>query len=204
MPTKKEEKKIVKKIKKLKPHHLFRFKYPKLFIFVLCIILAYFIFSNSLIKDKIFHLENLSYLGVFIAGFFFSFGFTTPFAIGFFLASQPPSIFLAAILGGFGALLADLFIFKLIKITFYDEFKKIERTKTFKEIDGFYRLLFKRKIRHYLTFIFAGIIIASPLPDEIGVALLAGATKISPFIFAVISFLFNFTGIFLILLLSSL
>jgi len=48
--------------------------------------------------------------------------------------------------------------------------------------------------------IFAGFVIASPLPDEIGVSLLAGTTKISTRTFAILSYFLNTAGIFIVLL----
>ena len=46
---------------------------------------------------------------------------------------------------------------------------------------------------------FVGILIASPLPDEIGVIMLAGLTKINFKILAIISFILNTLGILIIL-----
>src|SRR3989338_5083688 len=89
---------------------LFRFRYPKLALLVLFSIFAYYIFSNVHVQKFINGFNNLGYLGVFIAGLLFSFGFTNPFAIGFFLVAKPSNIFLAAIIGGIGAMIADLAI----------------------------------------------------------------------------------------------
>lgn len=62
---------------------LFRFGYPKLFLLVVFSVLAYFIFSNDGVMNYVSSLGDLGYLGIFIAGICFSFGFSTPFAIGF-------------------------------------------------------------------------------------------------------------------------
>src|SRR3989344_3887713 len=97
---------------------LFRFKYPKITILIICILAAYYIFRDPSVQSYLSGLENFSYLGIFIAGFFFSFGFTTPFSIGFFLVSNPENILLAALIGGFGALIADFIIYKLIRLSF--------------------------------------------------------------------------------------
>lgn len=183
---------------------LFKFKYPKLTIFAICIIAAYFIFKEPLIVEKISGLNELSYLGMFIAGLFFSFGFTTPFAIGFFLTAHPDSIVLAGLLGGFGAMLSDFAIFKIIKFSFMDEFNRLERTKPFKESIHMIKHNIKKKIRNYLLYLTAGFIIASPLPDELGVTMLAGLTHIRLSLFALISFVGNTSGILIILILPNL
>lgn len=187
--------KAIRKIKKLT-----KFKYPKLLILALCILLAYYIFSKNIVSNFILGLENLSYLGTFISGIFAAFGFSAPFSIGFLLVSQPANIFLAAMAGGMGAMVGDWVIFKTIKFSFMDEFNQLEKTKTIHKIEEIVSNNKHLLIGHYLLYIFAGIIIATPLPDEIGVSMLAGLTTINPYKLAIISFILHTTAIFLILL----
>ena len=179
---------------------LFKFKYPKILTYIITIALAYIIFKNPNVNSFVSHLGKLSYLGVFIAGILFAFGFTAPFSVGFFITLNPSNILLAGVLGGFGALLSDLFIFKLIRFSFMDEFKILEKTKLYKEIYHIAHKTIHGKIKIYLTYVFAGILIASPLPDEFGVAMLAGLTKIKTHILAILSFLLSTIGILIILL----
>lgn len=178
---------------------LFRLKYPKIFILLLVALFAYIIFSNLFIAEYITRLHRLNYLSVFLFGTLFSFGFTTPFAIGYFVTYNPSNIWLAGIVAGLGAMIADLFIFKFVKFSFDDEFKKIKKEKITQEIDMEMKRILGKKIKHYLMYAFAGIIIASPLPDEVGVTMLAGLTNIKPNILAIIGFIFNTIGILIIL-----
>ena len=179
---------------------LFKFKYPKIAILIATILLAYFIFHNPATQDFVQHLDSFSYLGIFFAGLLFSFGFTTPLAGGFFLTVQPQNIFVAAIVGGFGALLADLTIFKIIRFSFIDEFNQIKKSQFAKGFQNIMEKSLPQKIKLYLFYAIAGIIIASPLPDEVGVTMLAGITKINIQTLALISFACNTLGILLILL----
>ena len=181
---------------------LFNYKYTKLTLLLLSTILAYYLFSNDSVVDVINHLDGLSYLGVLIAGLLFAFGFTTPFAIGFFITYSPENIILAALIGGFGAFLTDSLIFKIIKISFMDEFKSLR--KNFKIRSHWHYKFFKSKTRLYITYVLVGIILASPLPDEVGVSLLSGFTKVKFWVFALLSFLMNSIGIFIMLYLASL
>ena len=177
-----------------------KFQYPKLFLLVIFSIISYFIFSNDFVQSIVISLGELSYLGIFIAGLFFSFGFTTPFAIGFFLTVGAENIFIAALIGGCGALISDILIFKLIRFSFMDEFKRLEKTRI---IHGINALMSGRLFSHfklYLLYFFAGLIISSPLPDELGISMLAGLTRIKLHTLALISFVMNTFGIFLILL----
>lgn len=184
-------------IKKMK--RLFKFKYPKLTLLVIVFIAAYFIFRNADVSSFISNLQNLSYLGSFISGLLFSFGFTTPFAVGYFIISNPQNILYATLLGGFGAMLSDLFIFKIIKFSFLNEFMKLEKSHPVKKLNRIINRSIPHKIKAYLTYLFAGVIIASPLPDEFGVTMLAGLTHIKTLPFAILSFITNSIGIAIIL-----
>ena len=185
----------------MKIKRLFNFKYPKIMLLALAIILAYILFRNPNIQNYISHLGSLSYLGIFIAGMLFAFGFTAPFSVGFFISLNPSNIWIAGIIGGLGALMSDLIIFSTIKISFEDEFKRLRNSKTFVRITKLIEKSIKEKIRIYLMYAFAGILIASPLPDEAGVTMLAGLTKISAKSLAPISFILNTLGILILLML---
>jgi len=76
-----------------------------------------------------------------------------------------------------------------------DEFKRLEKTKIIKDIREEMKIHLSHKIRSYLLYALAGIVIASPLPDEVGVTMLAGLTSIKPKIMILLSFLFNCFGI---------
>jgi len=179
---------------------LFKYPYPKLTLLIIFSIFSYLIFSDSNVESFVSHLGELKYLGIFIAGLLFSFGFTTPFAIGFFVIANPDNLILAAGIGGFGAFLSDLFIFKVIKMSFMDEFRRLEKTKPLKEIIYLADKDLSVRFRHYLLYVVAGMVIASPLPDELGVSMLAGLSHIKPFSFALISFTMNSLGILVMLL----
>ena len=192
----------------LKKHHpaavhkarqLFHFKYPKLLLLVFSFLLAYFLFSRPDVSNWILNLSEFSYPGIFISGIFLSFGFSTALSIGFFLATNPSNIFIAAILGGFGAMIGDLIIFKSIKFSFMNEFKELEKTPAIHKIEEIVKEKKHLVIWHYLLYIFAGLALATPLPDELGVAMLAGLTTIKTFRLVIISFLIHTISIFLIL-----
>lgn len=183
----------VQKIKRL-----FSFKYHKLFLLLLAIIFAYFIFSQQGVQNMISGLDKLSYLGIFIAGILLAFGFSSPFSIGFFITTRPENLFLAILIGGVGTIVGDILIFKSIKLSFMDEFKELEKTEIVKTIENAVKHNKNILIRHYLLYLFAGIIIASPLPDEIGISMLAGLTTIKISTIMWIGFILHSFTIFLI------
>src|SRR3989338_9625415 len=112
---------------------LFRFKYSKILFLFVMIVLSYLMFRNPSISSYLSHLGGLGYLGIFIGGILFAFGFTAPFSVGLFISLNPTNIWIAGIIGGFGALISDLLIFKFIKISFEDEFRKIRKSKQIKK-----------------------------------------------------------------------
>lgn len=179
---------------------LFSFHYPKIAILLVMIILAYLIFSNQNVQSYISSLNSLNYLGMFLAGILFSSGFTTPIAVGYFVVANPSNIWLTAILGGFGACLADLLIFKLIRFSFMDEFRRLEKTKPIKETSFLIENFLGHQIKVYLMYAFAGLLFASPLPDEAAIIMLAGLTHVKTKPLILISFTFNTLGILIMLL----
>jgi hypothetical protein len=178
---------------------LFEVKYPKILTLIGFTLTAYIIFSDPFFAEYVKELHQFGYYSMFLFGSLFTFGFTTPFAIGYFLTYTPTNIWIAGIIGGIGAMIGDLLIFKFVKFSFEDEFNKIRKEKLTRKVDHTLKFILGKKIKHYLTYAFAGIIIASPLPDEAGVTMLAGLTEIKPSILAIISFIFNTIGILIFL-----
>jgi len=201
-------KKIRKIVKKhspegaLKAQKLFHFKYPKIFLLIFSIIVAYFIFKNPDVRIFMNQLEKFSYFGIFIAGMFAAVGFLVVFAVGFFIIIHPQNLLLAAFIASLGALTSDMLIFKFIKMSFMDEFNKLKKTKAINDIKTIFDKSLGIRIRHYFLYLFAGILIATPLPDEMGVSFLAGLTTIKTKVLAIISFVLHFIAIYIILRLS--
>ncbi len=196
---------IHKKIRKHAPESvrrakkIFSFKYPKLFLFLSLIVLAYYIFSFPFVSEWIEIFNRLGNLGVFISGVLTSLGFAAPFGFGLLIKINPQNILLAALIGGLGATIADLLVFKTIKCSFMEEFKRLEKTKVIHEIEEIVKKNKHVLIRHYLLYIFAGLVLATPLPDEFGVSMLAGLTTIKPLKLAVIGFILHSVTTFCIL-----
>ncbi|MDD3160010.1 MAG: hypothetical protein PHQ98_03515 [Candidatus ainarchaeum sp.] len=140
-------------------------------------------------------------MGVFIAGFLFSFGFTAPFAVVFLLSLSPENIFLAALIGGVGSMVSDLLILRFVKISFENEFIHLRKEKPVLFLKQKIDLLFNPKLKHYLFLAFAGILFASPLPDEAAIMLISSVSQLSENKIALIGLVCNTLGILIILLL---
>lgn len=133
-------------------------------------------------------------LASFIAGIFFTSVTTTAPAIAVLSElGQEGSLFTVALLGGAGAVVGDYLIFAFVRDRISDDIAYLlKRTGT----PRFFKIFRRKNFRRLLPFI-GGLIIASPFPDEIGLTLL-GLSRMSTARFALLSFAFNATGIFLI------
>ena len=174
-------------------------EYPKLLCLLLCCIFSYVLFHVGTFGSLMTGMHEYGYASVFLAGLLFSFGFTTPFAIGMFIVMAPDVHPLAAaLIGGFGALLSDMTIFKFVRFSLHDEFDRMRRVKFFRILAAHHRRL-PTRVQEYLLWSVSGIVIASPLPDELATTLLGGLTDIDGRKFAILCFALNTIGIFLML-----
>lgn len=173
-----------------------KIKYPKLFLLGFTVVIAYFLFAGRNFLPIHTFLVKLGYFGTFLTGIFFSYGFTAAPATAFLLIlSREQNIFFAGIIAGFGALIGDLLIFKLVQHSFADEIEQLSHEKPLNSLNQ----KFPKILKKYLLVLLAGFIIASPLPDEIGVSLLAATRFISMKFFFIFSYILNTLGIFIIL-----
>ena len=161
-----------------------------IFIFV-CFLVAFMFLSHPQIGIAI---ENAGRAGgllsLFVAGAAYTTSITTPAATAaiFYLGKVFNPILIAAI-GAFGALCTDYLIFRFIRKRFGQSAHYFAEKLKLK-----YKF---RKDSNFIAPILAMVIIASPLPDELGVAVLS-ATKIKRNMFFAYSYVGNFIGILII------
>jgi len=180
----------------------FKLKYPKFLLLLITYILAWIIFAGKDFTPLSDFFKSLGYFGSFLAGSLYTYGFTSgpATAILLILAGTGQNIIIAGLLAGFGAVCGDLLIFRFIRTSFKDELKKLSQEKFSKKI----KKHMPQWLRIYFLPVLGGVIIASPLPDEIGASMMAVSKKISTRFFCVLSYLFNTSGIFIILAIGSL
>jgi hypothetical protein len=157
--------------------------------------LAIYLVHSGLIVRLVEAAGNIVLLVALIAGFFFTSFFTTPIAIAIFssLAGQG-NVFLIAAVGGLGALLGDSFLFFFVRERVAKDASSLMRGSRLSRV---MKVLKKRRFRRILPFIGA-LIIASPFPDEIGLALI-GVSKLRRSQFFLLSYSMNMLGILAIL-----
>lgn len=148
----------------------------------------------------LFSLGEFGYFGAFIAGILFVSTFTV--AIGslvLLILAEKMSPIELGLIAGMGAVIGDLAIFRFVKDNLASEIESV-----YNQIDGDHHLrkLFHSKYFSWTLPIIGAMIIASPLPDELGVSLL-GISKMNTYRFVLMSYLLNSAGIFLIISLST-
>jgi hypothetical protein len=168
-------------------------------IIIFSIIIAIFIARTGIISNLLSVSKEWQIIGTILAGMFFISVFTvTPSAVVLAELSKSTSPLLVAIFGGIGALLGDLIIFIFIRDTLIEDLRGIVgHIKSKKFIQAFHFKPLK-----WLIPLLGAIIIASPLPDEIGIAML-GFSKMKKSVFIPMSFILNFLGILAIGLIVS-
>lgn len=164
-------------------------------IIVLSIIVAVILIKIGAIEEVLKQTRDLWFLDSFIAGIFFTSVFTTVPAIAVLgeIAQTSQSVLIAAIFGGLGALCGDLIIFRFMRDRFGEDIMRLVKNSG----NGKLRSIIRQKSFRWLTFFFGALVIASPLPDELGLIML-GFSKTKTSLFIPVSFGFNFLGILII------
>lgn len=103
----------------------FKIKYPKLLLLLLSIIISVIYFYEGKTYPPLHNfLLSLGYVGVFLSGIFYAYGFTAaPATATLLVLAKEQNIILGGLIGGLGALLSDVAIFLFIKYSFADEIK---------------------------------------------------------------------------------
>lgn len=166
-------------------------------IIVLSVVISYYIVDSNLIHKALEYSEALGYLSSFVAGMLFTSVFTAaPASVALFELAQETPVLVVAAIGALGALLGDIMLFKFVRDSLSEDivaiFKKFGRVH--KE---HFKFLLKLSYLRWLMVFLGGLIIASPLPDELGLMMM-GFSKINSKEFAILSLFFNFLGIALI------
>lgn len=150
----------------------------------------------GVIDSLVYALRNYSVFACFLAGIFFTSTFTiAPASVAIVhIAAQHVPVPSIALWGALGAMFGDLILFFFIKDRFSKDLMGIFSSATRKHFfHSFHFGFFK-----WLSPILGALIIASPLPDEIGISLL-GMSKVRLSVLLPIAYVMNFVGIYLII-----
>ena len=164
-------------------------------LILLSIIIAIWLYQLKPLEELLKSISGINFaIGAFLAGIFFASTFTVAMASSVFLMlAKTHNILAIALVGGLGAFVGDSLIFKFLRDDLIADFEYLE-----KHFEG---RIAKRIIHSKLIFwflpIIAAFMIITPLPDEVGLLLLA-SIKLKYHRFFLLSFPLNTVGIFIL------
>lgn len=172
-----------------------KWKYKNLTVVFFSVALAIILSRVEGFYSLLLHLGGFGYVGAFIAGIFFVSIFTvTTSALVLLILAERLSPVEIGLIAGLGAVVGDLFIFRLVKDNLAGEindiYNHVDRKNHLKKV-------FHSKYFNWTLPVVGAILIASPLPDEMGISLM-GLSKISTPKFIFMSYVLNAIGIFLV------
>ena len=165
--------------------------YKNILFLVISLLVSLFLSRNQYFINLLLNLGTFGYLGILIAGMLFVSTFTVSLgAVMLSILDSTYPVYLLLPLAGIGAVIGDLTIFRLIKLSLASDL-----TQLYNNLGG-------SKISHILHTshfrwtipVIGALIIASPLPDEIGIGIL-GIYNLKTSQFLVLSYILNSLGI---------
>lgn len=158
-----------------------KIKYPNIVFFILSVI-AVIVLSWTGVFESFEGIGKFDYLGAFIAGLLWPFTFATPLAAAsfFHLGKFGSNIWAIIAIGSVGSLLSDIVIWKFFKGGIFTEFERVwenyknhHRRPFLREHRPHLIHLFHTHLFHFFMPFLGVIVLFSPLPDEIGLEMLA-------------------------------
>lgn len=169
------------------------YKYKGLALIFISILLTIFLSKYNLLNEGFFNIRHTPFLGSFIAGILYVSASTA--VIGILMLSdlsKTLSPIEIAIIAGLGGAIADFVLFRFFKGDLISEIKPIYNRLGGKHVT---KLMYHKYFRWALPVIGA-LIIASPFPDELGIALM-GISRIKTYQFIILAFILDSLGVFL-------
>lgn len=178
-----------------KRSHNHKWRYKNLTITFFGLVVSIILSQNEALHSFLLHLGGFGYLGAFIAGALFVSTFTVATsALILLILAETLSPVEIGLIAGLGAVIGDIIIFHIVKDDLASEIRdiyhQVDRKKHLKA-------LFHSKYFNWMMPVIGSLLIASPLPDELGISLM-GLSKLNTGKFIIISYLLNSVGIFLI------
>lgn len=164
---------------------------------VLSVIVAVSLVKTGVANDILALPDDLKLVSAFFGGMFFVSIFTAaPAGVVLAELAQTTHPLLLALVAGAGNVIGDLALFYFFKERLEPDAAEVIRKTPFRKI---YRALQRNKFLHWLAIVLGAVLIASPIPDEIGVGLM-GASKMPRRTFLPLIFIIDFLGILLLAL----
>lgn len=160
------------------------------------LISAVILVATNLVDLVLARTQISHYIGSFVAGIFFTSIFTSlPATVALGEIAQLDGVMAVAIFGALGSLCGDLFIFRFVRDNIRRDLDwlidALRREERWLKI---HRRLTELHTLEWFIPLLGAVIIASPLPDELGLLLL-GLSRIKTKTVVALTFSLNFLGI---------
>lgn len=173
--------------------HRFAFKHTVSAIIAVAVFVL--ILDTAIVQTLMQDIITLGHLGMLLTGMLFVSFFTAAPAVVLLLTfAESYNPLVIALVAGCGAMLGDLIILRFAEDKIGRELKPVAKKM---KLIGFVNLLHKKKYK-LITATIGAIIIATPFPDEAGIALL-GLSHISTAKLLLLTFALNSAGIFVLI-----
>lgn len=172
--------------------------YKNTALLVLSLLIFFYINRLPEFQGLMRNIGSLGYLGAVVAGMFFVSIFTVvPSLAVIYSLADVLNPWEVALFAGLGAIIGDYLIFRFLRDRVFEEVKPLAL-----RFGGSYLVaLFRTPYFSWLIPFIGAIIVASPLPDEVGIGLMS-ASKLRASQFLFITFLLNATGILVMVLIA--
>lgn len=169
-------------------------KYKNFTLFIGSVAFSFIVFRIEGLHTFFLDIGNWGYLGALIGGFLFVSSFTAAIgAVILLILAERLSPLEISIIAGLGGAVGDFAIFRFMKDGLLEELKPLWNKFRLNRISKCLRTKYLR----WTLPILGAIIIVSPLPDEMGIALM-GLSKIKKYQFVIIAFILDAIGVFLL------
>ncbi|MCR4326508.1 MAG: hypothetical protein NUV52_02545 [Candidatus Roizmanbacteria bacterium] len=172
------------------------YRYKNLTYLGISIAVSFYLFTNQSFQEVLLRMGEWGYIGAFISGILFVSTFTVSIGIVLLLTlAERLNPLELGFIAGLGAVTGDFFIFHYIRNK-----SLVDEIKHFFVYFGGDRVAYLLHTKYFSWSlpVAGALIIASPLPDELGVGLM-GISKMKTNQFLLLSFALNFLGIFLVI-----
>lgn len=177
-----------------------RWKYKHTTLFISSLLAIVLLADTQVANEFMVWVGGYGYLGAMAIGVFLVSTFTVvPASFVLLDLATDFNPMLIAIYGGAGSALGDLLVFRFFKDMVFEELAPIFR----KFRNSYLARIFKARSLKWLLPVFGALVIASPLPDEVGIGLM-GLSKIRLWQFTLLAFILNAIGIFVLINIVSL
>lgn len=167
--------------------------YTDLAIILISIAVAVILLKSGAVEHLLLTTGEVRVFGNFLAGALFTSTFTiAPATVALLEIGKLIPPLEVALVGGLGAAVGDFIIFLFLRNRLAEDLRFILRGQR-----HLYETIVGRRFFRFLTPLLGALIIASPLPDEIGLAIL-GFSRLGTSILLPVSFLANAVGIFIV------